>query len=188
MRCYTKSFLVLGVLVASVPLWSQEAYHFNDPGVFARLSYDSSSGVQDNSPRHICVAVSRDGQYRMLRLRKLGEMQSLEGKIPAEQFQQLKDLLETRDFRSLAGHHGGVMRQTWQTFGAEIIRGNTTHRLQWLNADGENPFPIAVSKVADWLTRFEPKGTPFTYAEYPDVCPSGGLQLLQPSVAGNLHP
>lgn len=184
MRCYTKLLLVLGVLVASVPVWSQEA-HFIDPALFARLSYDSSPGVEDKAPGQTCVAVSRDGRYRMLR-GQLGEMQRLEGKIPAEQFQKLKDLLESRDFRSLVGHHGGVMRQSWQTFGAEIIRGNTTQRLQWLNADGENPFPIVVSKVADWLTRFEPKGTPFTYA-YPDVCPSGDLQLV-PSLATNVQP
>jgi hypothetical protein len=56
-----------------------------------------------------------------------------------------------------------------------------------LNGDGENPFPASVSSVVDWIKRFEPKGGKmFEYADYPDVCPTGGLRLLQPSVAENL--
>jgi hypothetical protein len=62
-------------------------------------------------------------------------------------------------------------------------------RLQWLNADGENPFPDSVTKVVIWLKHFEPTDAKlFEYTEFPDVCPSGGLRLLQPSVAANLHP
>jgi hypothetical protein len=53
-------------------------------------------------------------------------------------------------------------------------------RLQWLNADGESPFPASVSKRVDWLQRFQPKnGKSFEDAEYPPVCPAGELRLLQ---------
>ena len=62
-------------------------------------------------------------------------------------------------------------------------------RLKWLNADGESPFPASVSKLVDWLQGFQPKDAKsFEYAEYPEVCPAGGLRLLQPSVAENSHP
>jgi hypothetical protein len=46
-----------------------------------------------------------------------------------------------------------------------------------------------VSKIVDWLIRFQPKdGKSFDYADYPDVCPTGGLRLLQPAIAENSHP
>jgi hypothetical protein len=61
--------------------------------------------------------------------------------------------------------------------------------LQWLNADGESPFPESVAKIVDWLQQFEPKnGKDFEYTEFPNVCPSGGLRLVQPAVADNQRP
>ncbi len=59
-------------------------------------------------------------------------------------------------------------------------------RLQWLNGDGENPFPAPISKVVEWMKHFEPKNAKeFEYAEFPDVCPSTGVRLVQPAVAEN---
>ena len=96
-----------------------------------------------------------------------------------------------------------MIRQEAETFAAEIAVDGRWHddghgrkwlepanwRRQWLNADGETPFPSPVAKVVDWLKRFEPKNpTRFEKIEFPDVCPSGELRFLQPSVAGNLHP
>jgi hypothetical protein len=55
--------------------------------------------------------------------------------------------------------------------------------------DDEKPFPLPITKVVTWLKHFDPAGsTEFESADFPDVCPSGGLHLLQPSVAGNLKP
>jgi hypothetical protein len=39
------------------------------------------------------------------------------------------------------------------------------------------------------VKHFEPQDAQtYDYAEYPDVCPSGGLRLIQPSVARNGRP
>jgi hypothetical protein len=194
MQPYAKSLLTATVLLLSVGSWAQEVYHFNGPDLLARLSYDSSPVVQRDGVRHVCVAVSHDGDYRIVRSLNSGQAQRLQGKIPQEQFQQLKTLLGSADFRALSGSHGGLIFQESESFAAEIpMRGwqreSATQRLQWLNANGESPFPDSVAKVVDWLKHFEPTdGKLFVYAEYPDVCPSGRLRLLQPSVADNLHP
>jgi hypothetical protein len=123
--------------------------------------------------------------------------------MPKEEFSQLSKLLGASEFRNLSGDHGGLILQESESFAAEIplgdrgredgARGWPEHeaawRLQWLNADGESPFPASVSKLVDWLQSFQPKDAKsFEYAEYPDVCPAGGLRLLQPSVAENSHP
>ena len=194
MQPYVKSILTAAVVLISVGLWGQEVYHSPAPDLLARLSYDSSAVVQDEGVRHVWVAVSRDGDYRIVRSPNRGQTQRLQGKMPQEQFQQLKTLLESPEFRGLSGNHGGLIRQESESFGAEIPmsgpqRDAGAQRLRWLNADGESPFPASVAKVIHWLKHFEPTdGKPFVYAEYPDVCPSGGLRLLQPSVATNLNP
>ena len=186
MRRYTSSLLA-AVLLVSVGSWAQSDYHLRDAEW--RVSYDSSPTVQREGIGHICVAVSRDGDYRVVRLLNSGQTQRLRGKIQERQFQQLKKLTSDSDFRVLSGSHGGIIRQASESFGAEIVREDSTQRLQWLNADGENPFPGSVARVVNWLKRFEPKhGEAFENAEFPDVCPSGGLRLLQPSVASTVRP
>jgi hypothetical protein len=95
-----------------------------------------------------------------------------------------------------------LIREESQSFAVEIPFGDRLHgdgarrwieheawRLQWLNPNGERPFPSSVSKVVDWLQHFQPKdGKYFEYAEYSDVCPAQGFRLLQPSVAENPQP
>jgi hypothetical protein len=193
MQPFAKSFLAGAILLVSVNLWAQKVYSFHDPDLLARLSYDSSAFQEKEGNRHVCVAVSRDGDYRIVRTTNSGQTQRLQGKLPQEQFQQLKTLLESAEFRVLSGDHSGLIRQESESFRAEIPmpdlqRWDRALRVQWLNADGERPFPDSVAKVVNWLERFEPTdGKRFVYAEYPDVCPSGVLRLLQPPVAANLH-
>ncbi|HTS34940.1 MAG TPA: hypothetical protein VMH04_04650 [Candidatus Solibacter sp.] len=188
--------LPLFVVAASI---AQERYHTPDPNLMARLSYDSSGVVRQGDVRHLCIAISRDGQYRIARSTGHGQTQRLQGKMPKEELQQLSDLLAAPEFRKLSGDHGGLIHQEAETFAAEIPPGERSNadgtrrwieseiwRLQWMNGDNENPFPISVSKVVSWLQQFRPRdGIPFDYVEYPDVCPSGGLRLLQPAVAEN---
>ncbi len=198
MHLCPKTLVIAAIfLLASVSI-AQEPYHSTDPGLMARLSYDNSGGAQRGSVRHVCIAVSKDAEYRILRTLDDGQSQRLHGKLPKKEFRQLTELLGAADFRNLTGDHGGLIRQEAESFAAEIPLGDelradgTLHeawRLQWLNADGESPFPASVSKLVDWLQSFQPKdGKSFEYAEYPEVCPAGGLRLLQPTVADNSRP
>lgn len=187
MLTYLRSFLAAAILLVSATLCAQEIYHVPDPDLMARLSYDTSAAVQGPGVRQICIAVSRSGDYRIARLVGNGQLQRLEGKMPQSELQHLRKLLGATEFQSLSPEHGGLLRQEGEVFGAEILRGERgAKRVRWLNADGESPFPGSVARIVDWLKRFEPTDAePFEYAENPDVCPSGGLRLLQPSVATN---
>src|SRR6266568_4380685 len=109
MRPCAKYSVTSVVMLASVVLCAQEFYHFHDPDLLARLSYQSSPNVQRDSPRYICVALSRDGTYRVLR-DKDGNSQRLQGKLPADQFDKIRALLGSNDFLALEGTHGGLIR------------------------------------------------------------------------------
>ena len=191
---YDRFLVIAAVLLASVGLRGQEVYRASDPDVFAKLAYDTSPTVQNDGSRHICIAISRDANYHIVRSLPDGQSQRLQGKLLQEQFDQLKKLLGAGEFRVLSGDHGGLIRAEAQTFAADVPRrdarnDDSVQRLRWLTADGENPFPNPVTKVVDWLKGFNPKdGESFVYAEFPDVCPSGGLRFLQPSVATNGRP
>lgn len=195
-RCPKMLFTTALLVAASISV-AQEPYHSPDPDVIARLSYDYSGTFRHGNVRHLCIAVSRDREYRIVRSSDDGRTQRLHGAMPKEEFSQLFKLLGAAELRNLSPNHGGLVRQEAETFVAEILadrshvdaREHEAWRLQWLNGDGENPFPESVSNVVDWLQQFQPKnGQPFEYADYPDVCPGGGLRFLHPSVAANLHP
>ena len=203
MHSHAKTIFTISSLLISLGMWAQESDHANDSEMLARLSYANSTVVQSGGVQHVCVAVTRDGDYRMVRSGDYGQAVRLRGKMPKEQFQQLTKLLEEAEFRALSGYHGGLIREDAESFSAEIPGPMRAHadgtprlwmerdvwRLQWLNADGENPFPGSVAKVVDWLQRFQPTGgKAFLYAEFPDVCPAGGFRLLQPAVADNHRP
>jgi hypothetical protein len=192
MRSFTKSLLTGTVFFISACLWGQEVYRMPDAEPVARLSYDTSPVVWGVDSSHICIAVSHNGEYRVERSLITGK-QRLRGKLTKEQFEQLKALLRSDEFRALSGHHGGLIRKDFETFTAEISAKwqdeNSSQRLQWLNADSEKPFPASMAKVVDWLKHSQLEGgESFAYAEYPDVCPRGGLRLVQPSIAENHRP
>jgi hypothetical protein len=202
MHLSPKTLLIASIILLVPVLLAQEPYHSDDPDLMARLSYDYSGVALRGKVQHLCIAVSQDGDYRIVRLSGDGHTQRLYGQMTKEEFRELTTLLESADFRNLSGDHGGVLRQEAERFAAQIplrdrSRGNGAQKwleqeawqLQWLNPDGESPFPASVSKVVDWLRRFQPTdGRPFEYTDFPDVCPAGGLRFLQPSVADNSHP
>ena len=70
MRISGKPLLSASVVLLSVGLWGQQLYQ---PKVLARLSYDSSAMSQGEGVRHVCVAVSADGWYRIVRTVDHGE-------------------------------------------------------------------------------------------------------------------
>jgi hypothetical protein len=200
---HTKILLTVSFLLISLGIWAQASDHANDSDLLARFSYANSTVVQSGGVRHVCVAVTREGDYRIVRSTDDGQTLRLRGKMPKEQFQELTKLLDEAEFRALSGYHGGLIRQDAESFSAEIPGPMREHadgtprlwmerdvwRLQWLNADGQSPFPGSVRKVVDWLQRFQPgDGKSFLYAEFPEVCPTGGLRLVQPPVAANRRP
>ena len=202
MHLSPKALLLPAILLVIPASLAQETHDSDHPELMAKLFYDYSGVAPQGKAQHLCFAVSHDGDYRIVRLSAVGFSERLHGKMTTEQFRELSTLLEAADFRSLSGYHGGMLRQQAETFAAEIpLRDRSpidegpnplepeVWRLQWLNPDGESPFPPSVFKLVDWLRRFQPKDArPFEYTEYPDVCPSNSLRFLQPSVAGNLHP
>jgi len=202
MRHSLKASLVI-LFLATAASWAQEHYHPSDVQLLARLSYERSpfdSGIQQ-----MCIAVSQDGDYRMLSLTETshGWLES-EGQMSKDQFEQLKRLLSPRAFRSLPESHGNIIRSEAENFMAELWRHEVApviqfqstvpsvppqtsvpyRRIHWLNADGESPFPEAIGKVIQWMKNFKTSGA--RHVESPDradACPSVGFSLVQPSIA-----
>ena len=175
-----------------------------DCGASSRLRATCSPGSRMTIQRYrrkkacgTCASRSpRMGGIGLYARRITGKPLRAQGKLPAEQFQQLKKSLDSKGFRNLPQPYGGgVILQDAESFAAELpgpweftdhALADHTQRLRWLNADGKNPFPAAIAPVVNWLKHFEPKdGTPFEYTEFQDVCPSVGMSLVQPSVARN---
>ena len=203
MHLSPKTLLTAAILLVVTISVAQERYDSAHPELMARLFYEYSGVAPRGRMQHLCLAVSPNGDYRIVRLSVKGHTQRLHGKMTTDQFRELTTLLEAADFRSLSGDRGGGMlhqqaerfsaeiplRDRWPADGAPNPLEPEAWRLQWLNPDGESPFPPSVSKLVDWLRRFQPQdGRPFEYTEYPDVCPSGRLLFVQPSVADNSHP
>jgi hypothetical protein len=177
-------FVMMAALAISIPLSAQEVSHPDTLG-FARFSYIGSPVWGGIGSQSICFAVSSDGDYRFVRLGKSG----MQGKMSEEDFKKFKALIEAEDFRSLRGDFSGLIHKDSDSFAAEIPwlawEGHgRTQRIHWLNADGLRPFPVSVGKLIDWMQNFNAKGSrSLDYADYPDVCPSGGLRYVQPSIA-----
>src|SRR5260370_37168732 len=115
----SKTLMIAAILlVASVSI-AQEATPSADAALMARLSYDNSGFAQPGSVMHVCFAVSKDGDYRIVRSLDDGHTQRLHGNMPKEEFRQLSHLLEAADFRNLSGNGGGLVRQQAETFAAE---------------------------------------------------------------------
>src|SRR5215469_5104389 len=163
MQMYSRTVLTILQLLASSAMLAQESDHIANLDLLVRLSYQSSgSGGQQ-----VCLAVSRDSQYHIARRGLLGQTTRLQGQMQKEQFEQLAKLLESPEFGKLSGSSGGLIRKDAESFAVEIPLGDhlradgtgkwmefTAHRLQWLNPDGEHPFPDSVAKVVDWVEHF----------------------------------
>jgi hypothetical protein len=188
MRSYAKFFLMLAILPVSLSLWTQEVFPIpGGRGLLARLSYANSGSVQREGVRHICVAVSRDGDYRLVRSLAFGtQTEQLQGTMTKEQLQKLTALLHSNELRAQSGSHPHLVWKETESFVAEIPHRAGTQRLDWLNADGENPFPDSVAKVVDWLKHFEPQNAKGGTG-YLGVCPVE-IRPLQPSLATKIHP
>jgi hypothetical protein len=125
MNLCAKTLLAAAVLLVASSSIAQEPYHSPDPDLMARLSYDISGvAVGPGKVRHVCLAISRDGDYRIARTLDYGRTQRLHGSMPKEEFRQLNKFLENAEFRNLSGDHVGVVRREAESFAAEIPLGD----------------------------------------------------------------
>src|ERR1700723_3673984 len=150
-----KTLLVVAILlVASVSI-AQEVAPSADSAFMARFSYDNFGFAQPGSMMHVCFAVYKDGDYRIVRSFDDGHTQRLRGNMPKEEFRQLSDLLEAAEFQNLSGNgRPGVVLKEAETFAVEIGVGRWHEDgpgTKWLeperrglrrcNADGGPQFP-----------------------------------------------
>ena len=103
MHLSPKTLLTAAILLVVTVSVAQERYDSAHPELMARLSYHYSGVALQGKAQHLCLAVSADGDYRVVRLSAKGHTQRLHGKMTTEQFRQLTTLLEAADFRSLSG-------------------------------------------------------------------------------------
>ncbi len=204
MRRFSQLLWFVSILSVPLSLHSQQAEITIDPGIFARLEYATSAATMRHEVRHVCLAISNDGEYQIVRSTVDQPTQYLRGQMSKEQSEHLKGLLSSKEFRSQKGIFGSLILQDSESFRAEMPiplkkRADGTYiipesgvpedyawHLEWLNADGGAPFPASIDKVVHFLRSFEPKdGEEFDYTEFSQVCPSGSLRRVQPSIAEN---
>ena len=105
MNLYSKMLFTSAILLVVSGSIAQERYHPPDRNLMARFSYDNSGAVlRQGDVHHVCVAVSCDGDYRIVRSLDNGQPQRLHGKMPKEEFRQLTNLLEAAELRKLSGY------------------------------------------------------------------------------------
>lgn len=203
------TFLFTVFLLVTAAVWAQQPSGSANSELLVRLSYERSP-LHPEGVQRICLSILNDGNYRVVSLTTASrDPIRLKGKMADDQLLRLKRMLAGRELRSVSPNSADIIRDHAEKFAAEISRIDfpptfklldtpTGHprtppgpprRLHWLNADDENPFPVPISKLIDWMERFKPKNAEnFDYSEFSDVCPSVGLSLVQPSVATNAEP
>jgi hypothetical protein len=97
MNLHLRMLLTSAILLVASASIAQERYHPPDPNLMARFSYDNSGVVRPGNVHHVCIAVSRDGDYRIVRALDNGQTQRLHGKMPKEESRQLNNLLEAAE-------------------------------------------------------------------------------------------
>src|SRR4051812_32310348 len=123
--------------------------------VLARLSYSSSHLVdwryQEGSP-DVCFALYRDGSFRLRRSTEAG-IKRVQGRISPEESKRIGIML-----RSLSPEEGstGIVRNSAETFMAEVFRNGESARYTWFNPDRTHPFTDSIESVVDWLANFQP--------------------------------
>jgi hypothetical protein len=179
-----RSFLIAAVVFIRFDARPQDTYQEHDPNIFVRLSYDKSPATVGGGLRHVCMAVSRDQDYRIVRFVNPDRTTRLKGKLSDRQFHELKELLADPDFRHMDASYDGTIQKKAEVFGAQILDTDDAQPFHWVNPDGEKPFPSSVAKVARWLTEFEPTdATSFLYSEHLDTCPRTAVRLFPPSLS-----
>jgi hypothetical protein len=116
-----KALLIAAILLVASASIAQETSPSADSNLMARLSYDNPGVTQPGDVPHVCIAVSRDGDYRMLQVLAIGLTHRRQGKIPKEEFLQLSTLLGAADFRDLTNHGSPVFVRNPRDLGRRFL-------------------------------------------------------------------
>ncbi len=81
-----KTLLAAAILLLASVSIAQQSTPSTEAALLGRLSYDNSGFAQPGSVVHVCFAVSRNGDYRILRSSNDGHTQSLHGKSRRKNF------------------------------------------------------------------------------------------------------
>jgi hypothetical protein len=139
-----------------------------------RLAYKSESHPQ------VCLAVDQNGRYMLWRSTTA---QAVGGTLPPDQRKELEKLFG--DLRPLAGSGAMLVHREARVLILDMPGARTVERRSWVSdADGEKPFPAPVNKIVGWLQEFKPEHSKEVEADRQEICPSGDLKPLQPSLTG----
>jgi hypothetical protein len=114
-------FPVIVVLACSFSLLAQE--HKQLPEKFpllGRFSYSSTWYLRTpDDLRRVCMAVSENGRYRMLRSTGEG-VSTVQGTLSASSLLELRKMLEDPNFRALESDDASLVRAGAESFMAEV--------------------------------------------------------------------
>lgn len=183
----TAKYLSAGLILLLGATVSASDYDIQPPGqdlsLLARLSYQNSRIQHRDAMQntHICLLVYIDGHYRALRTNEEGTTQMQEGKLTHDQLNELQFLLNTDAFRHLEGTRGALIRESAESFIAEVPRNNYVQRVSLMIADETRHFPKSAERVVEWLMDFTPvNAKSVERSEFPDVCPTMQVSGVQP--------
>ncbi|MGC2473618.1 MAG: hypothetical protein WA485_04735, partial [Candidatus Sulfotelmatobacter sp.] len=117
---FARLLVILSILLPATVLWGQQVDKPSDSEPLARLAYDTTEAMQAGDVRHVCLAINRDGEYQIIRSTFDKPTEYLRGQMSKDQFQELKSLLSSKEFRSQTGTHTGLIRQDSESFRAEM--------------------------------------------------------------------
>ncbi len=185
MRPWPKFWTAIFVVPLSVVVWGQD--HAIRPGSEApmvRLSFHRGSAevsdFDDAAFTQVCLSVVRDGHYQMRHVSAKRGAEMLQGTLSPHELKRLGGLLGNADVRSQEGSSGGLLRNSAETFTAEVQRKDGVQRFTLTDTDGESPFPRSVLKIVAWLQGFDAQDAKHLAVDTEDICPGGALQPVHP--------
>jgi hypothetical protein len=152
--------------------------------LLTRVAFQSNLPVSlgDSGFTQVCIALTQDGQFSLVRRRTTGIRESLTGSLKPDEQKVFYELLAKARQEDSTG--GFLLRHDAQLVRLEVAASASTTRRSWVSASDEGiDFPSSVQNVVNWLQRFEAADAKPVDLVPDQVCPGGELKPLQPSRA-----